>query len=317
MDRFAEFEALVAVIEAGTFSAAGERLGVAKSVISRRVSQLEQRLGTRLVHRTTRRLSLTDAGRNFYQRAVQILADLDEAEQGISRESAELRGTLKIAAPLSFGLVHLSSALTEFLERHPAVEINLDLNDRNINLVEEGFDVAIRIGELQDSTLVARRLGTSRMVTCASQVYLERHGEPLHPDDLQRHIGLQYSNISYKQHWQFATRDGRMLQAQPQIRIRANNGEVLACAAAAGMGITSGPTFILGRYLEHGKLQRILLDYRRPSVGIFAVTPPGRLLPQRVQRFIEFLSTRFGDHPYWDAKRDISQKKKMSTPGPL
>ncbi|WP_455235181.1 LysR family transcriptional regulator [Thiogranum longum] len=300
MDRFADIEALVAVVESGTFSAAGERLGVAKSVISRRVSQLEQRLGSRLLHRTTRRLSLTDAGRNFYQRAVQILADLDDAEQGVSAASAELRGILKVAAPLSFGLAHLSSALTDFLEQHPAIEVNLDLNDRNVNLVEEGFDLAVRIGELQDSTLVARRLGTSRMVTCASRAYLERHGEPLHPDDLQRHTGLQYSNISYKQHWQFVTRDGKTLQAQPQIRIRANNGEALACAAVAGMGITTGPTFILGRYLKEGKLQRILTDYRRPSLGIFAVTPPGRLVPQRVQLFIEFLSSRFGDQPYWD-----------------
>lgn len=300
MDRFADIEALVAVVESGTFSAAGERLGVAKSVISRRVSQLEQRLGSRLLHRTTRRLSLTDAGRNFYQRAVQILADLDDAEQGVSTASAELRGILKVAAPLSFGLAHLSSALTDFLDQHPAIEVSLDLNDRNVNLVEEGFDVAVRIGELQDSTLVARRLGTSRMVTCASRAYLERHGEPLHPDDLQRHTGLQYSNISYKQHWQFVTRDGKTLQAQPQIRIRANNGEALACAAVAGMGITTGPTFILGRYLKEGKLQRILTDYRRPSLGIFAVTPPGRLVPQRVQLFSEFLSSRFGDQPYWD-----------------
>jgi len=300
MDRFADIEALVAVVESGTFSAAGERLGVAKSVISRRVSQLEQRLGSRLLHRTTRRLSLTDAGRNFYQRAVQILADLDDAEQGVSTASAELRGILKVAAPLSFGLAHLSSALTDFLDQHPAIEVSLDLNDRNVNLVEEGFDVAVRIGELQDSTLVARRLGTSRMVTCASRAYLERHGEPLHPDDLQRHTGLQYSNISYKQHWKFVTRDGKTLQAQPQIRIRANNGEALACAAVAGMGITTGPTFILGRYLKEGKLQRILTDYRRPSLGIFAVTPPGRLVPQRVQLFIEFLSSRFGDQPYWD-----------------
>ena len=300
MGRLAEIEALVAVVESGSFSAAGERLGLAKSVISRRVSQLEQRLGSRLLHRTTRRLSLTDAGRDFYQRAVQILTDLDDAEQGVSSASAELCGTLKVAAPLSFGLAHLSSALTDFLERHPAIAVNLDLNDRNINLVEEGFDVAVRIGELQDSTLVARRLGTSRTVTCASRAYLERHGEPLHPNELQRHIGLQYSNISYKQHWQFLTRDGKTLQAQPQIRMRANNGEVLAGAAVAGIGITSGPTFILGPYLQEGKLQPILMDYRRPSLGIFAVTPPGRLLPQRVQRFIQFLSSRFGDQPYWD-----------------
>jgi DNA-binding transcriptional LysR family regulator len=180
-----------------------------------------------------------------------------------------LRGALKVAAPLSFGLAHLSSALTDFLDRHPAIKLNLDLNDRNINLVEEGFDLAVRIGELEDSTLVARRLGTSRMVTCASRAYLERHGEPLHPNDLQRHTDLQYSNIRYKQHWQFVDHDGKRFQAQPQIRIRANNGEALACAAAAGLGITTGPTFILGPYLKEGKLQRILRDCRRPSIGEF------------------------------------------------
>lgn len=300
MDRFADIEALVAVVESGSFSAAGERLGVAKSAVSRRVSELERRLGSRLLHRTTRRLSLTDPGRSFYQRAVQILADLDDAEQIVGAETGELRGMLKVAAPLSFGLAHLSGALTDFLDLHAAIELALDLNDRTINLVEEGVDVAIRIGDLQDSTLVARRLGTSRLVTCASRDYLERAGEPLHPDELQRHVGLQYTNISYKQHWRFVTSDGKTLQGQPQIRVRANNGEALACAAAAGMGITSGPTFILGSYLKQGRLERILKDYQRPSVGIFAVTPPGRLVPQRVRRFIDFLSSRFGDQPYWD-----------------
>lgn len=302
MDRFADIETLVAVIESGSFSAAGERLGVAKSVVSRRITQLEQRLGSRLLHRTTRRLSLTDSGQHLYQRAVQILADLDDAEQGVSRAHTALRGTLKVAAPLSFGLAHLSNALTDFLQQHPAIEVQLDLNDRSINLVEEGFDLAIRIGELQDSTLVARRLGIARMVTCASRAYLDRYGEPRHPDELQKHIGLQYSNISYRQQWQFTTRDGKTVQGQPQVRIRANNGEALACAATAGMGITTGPTFILGRYLKEGTLLPILVDFPRTPLGIYAVTPPGRLLPQRVQQFIAFLSGRFGEQPYWDVE---------------
>jgi DNA-binding transcriptional LysR family regulator len=300
MDRLAEIEALIAVIESGSFSAAGERMDLAKSVVSRRITRLEQRLGSRLLNRTTRRLSLTDAGRNFYQRAVQILADLDDAEQGVSTETTGLRGTIKVAAPLSFGLAHLSSALTDFLDQHPAIDVNLDLNDRNINLVEEGFDLAVRIGELQDSTLVARRLGTSRMVTCASRAYLERHGEPLHPNDLQEHSGLQYSNIAYLQHWQFETHEGKTIQAQPQIRIRANNGDALATAAIAGLGITTGPTFILGRSIKEGTLVTILDEYTRPSVGIYALYPPGRLIPRRIQVFSDFLAERFGDNPYWD-----------------
>lgn len=300
MDKFADIEALVAVVEAGSFHAAGERLGVAKSMISRRVSQLERRLGSRLLHRTTRRLTLTDAGRNFYQRAALILAELDEAEQSVALEHGELRGVIKLAAPLTFGLRHLSGAITEFLDAHPAIELNLDLNDRTINLIEEGFDLAVRIGELQDSTLVARRLGVARAVTCASRAYLDRHGEPMHPDELRRHIGLQYTNLGYRQHWRYDTPDGGTLFAQPQIRVRANNGEALACAAVAGLGITTGPTFILGAYLKEGSLIRILKDYRRPAVGIYALYPPGRMLPRRIQVFSDFLAERFGEHPYWD-----------------
>lgn len=306
MNKFADIEALVAVIEAGTFSAAGERLNVAKSVVSRRVSQLEKRLGSRLLHRTTRRLSLTDAGKHFYQHAVQILADIDEAEQSIASETAELRGGIKLAAPLSFGLNHLSDAITDFLKEHPAIELNLDLNDRNINLVEEGFDMAVRIGALQDSTMVARRIGTACAVTCASQSYLKRYGKPTHPEQLNQHIGLQYSNISYKQHWQFQSKEGKTIFAQPQIRIRANNGEALAAAAIAGLGITSAPTFILGKFIKEGKLVTILNEYQRPSLGIYAVYPPGRLLPARIKTLSDYLVDCFGDNPYWDQELMIS-----------
>jgi len=301
MDKFADMKAFTAVVDAGSFSMAGERLGIAKSVVSRRISQLERRLGSRLLHRTTRRLALTDTGKNFYQRAVQILADLDDAEQSVTEETIELRGTLKLAAPLSFGLTHLSDAITDFLNEHPAIELNLDLNDRNINLVEEGFDMAVRIGELQDSTLVARRLGTVRIMTCASRAYLERHGEPAHPDELHQHIGLQYSNISYKQQWRYQTPAGKMIHAQPRIRIRANNGNALATAACAGLGITRSPAFILGSYVKQGSLVTILNEYQGAAVGIHAVYPPGRLIPRRIQVFSDFLSGRYGEHPCRDA----------------
>ena len=300
MNKFADIEAFTAVVEAGTFSAAGERLGVAKSVVSRRISQLERRLGSRLLHRTTRRLALTDTGRNFYQRAVQILADLDDAEQSVTEETLELRGSLKLAAPLSFGLTHMSGAIAEVLKEHPAIELNLDLNDRNINLVEEGFDMAVRIGNLEDSTLVSRRLGTAQNITCASQSYLDRHGEPTHPDELHQHVGLQYSNIPYKQQWRYVNQDGKTIYAQPQIRIRSNNGESLASAAIAGLGITTGPTFIMGKYIKEGSLVSILNEYQRPSVGIHAVYPPGRLVPRRIQVFSDFLAGLYGDRPYWD-----------------
>ncbi len=301
MDKFADLEAFTAVVESGTFSAAGERLGIAKSVVSRRISLLERRLGSRLMNRTTRRLALTDAGRHFYQRAVQILADLDDAEQSVTQETAELRGSIKLAAPLSFGLLHLSSAIADFLAEHPAIELNLDLNDRNINLVEDGFDMAVRIGDLKDSTLVARRLGTVRHVNCASPAYLQQHGEPMHPDELHQHIGLQYSNVTYKQQWCYVTPEGKTVYGQPQIRIRSNNGDALAAAAVAGLGIVGGPTFILGSYIKENSLQVMLKDYQRPVSGIHAVYPPGRLIPKRVQVLSDFLASRFGDQPYWDA----------------
>jgi len=265
MDRFADLEAFTAVVESGTFSAAGERLGIAKSVVSRRISQLESRLGGRLMNRTTRRLALTDAGKNFYPRATQILADLDDAEQSVMQETAELRGSLKLAAPLSFGLLHLSSAINDFLNEHPSIELNLDLNDRNINLVEDGFDMAVRIGELKDSTLVARRLGTAQYVTCASPAYLQQFGEPVQPDDLRQHVGLQYSNVTYKQQWCYVTPEGKTIFGQPQIRIRSNNGDALAAAAMAGLGITAGPTFILGSHIKEKKLVALLKEYQRPA----------------------------------------------------
>ncbi|MEE9493151.1 MAG: LysR family transcriptional regulator [Gammaproteobacteria bacterium] len=300
MDKFAEIETFAAVVETGTFSAAGERLGIAKSVVSRRIQQLEQRLNSRLLNRTTRTIALTDSGKNFYQRTTQILHDLDDAEQHVARETTELRGAIKLAAPLSFGLNQLSDVIADFLKQNPAIELNLDLNDRNINLIEEGIDMAVRIGKLQDSTLIARRIGTIHFVTCASEDYIKQYGEPRHLDEMPQHIGLQYSNISYKQQWLYISPEGKTVYAQPQLRIRTNNGEALAAAAAASLGIITGPTFILGKYIRDGRLKLILTDWQRPATGIYAVYPPGRLIPGRIQAFTEFLAGRLGDRHYWD-----------------
>jgi DNA-binding transcriptional LysR family regulator len=300
MDRFANLEALVAVVEAGNFSRAAERLDIAKSVVSRRVSLLERQLGVQLLQRTTRTLSLTGPGQQFYQRAVRILAELDEAEQSIVDASAALRGRIRIAAPLSFGLHHLTQALNAFLCDHPGIELDLDLNDREVNLVEEGFDMAVRIGALRDSTLVARRLGTARFVTCASPAYLERHGVPRHPSDLGGHVGLHYANVPLKQAWQFSGGAREPLTVIPGIRMRANNGDVLAAAAVAGLGVVSSPTFIVSDLIAAGHLQTLLDGFRRPAVGIYAVFPPGRLMPRRLQVFADFLKQRFGEPPYWD-----------------
>ena len=300
MDKFANLEALVAVVESGSFSKAAERLDISKSVVSRRISLLEQQLGVHLLRRTTRSLSLTGPGQEFYGRAVRILAELDEAEQSVADASLELRGRLRIAAPLSFGLLHLSGALNDFLYEHAGIELDLDLNDREVNLVEEGFDMAVRIGNLRDSTLVARRLGTVRFVTCASPEYLARQGVPSHPDELTGHAGLHYANITPTEAWQFIGIAGEAVVAVPGICMRANNGDVLASAAAAGLGIVNTPTFIVSDLIARGRLVPILPEHQRPPIGIHAVFPPGRLIARRVRVLADYLAERFGDLPYWD-----------------
>jgi DNA-binding transcriptional LysR family regulator len=300
MDKFAQIRALVTVVETGSFSRAAERLGVAKSVLSRRLSALEQALGVQLLQRTTRSLSLTASGREFHARAARILADLDDAEQMVMDTSAALRGGIRLAAPLSFGLHHLSPALNAFQARHPEVEFDLDLNDREVDLVDEGFDMAVRIGDLRDSTLIARRLGIARFAACASPAYLEGHGIPQHPGDLPRHIGLHYSNTPLRQAWTFGGTPREAVVSIPAIRMRANNGDVLTAAAIAGMGILISPTFIVAEALADGRLVEILADYRRPAVGIHAVFPPGRLNPRRIIALSDFLAERFGSRPYWD-----------------
>lgn len=306
MDKFGNIEALVTVVEAGGFSKAAERLKIAKSVVSRRVSALEAELGVQLLQRTTRTQSLTGPGRQFYERAVHILADLEDAEQSIVDASADLRGGLRLAAPLSFGLHHLTRALNGFMQQHPGIELELDLNDREVNLVEEGFDMAVRIGVLRNSTLLARRLSSTHLVTCASPAYLAQHGTPQHPSELHRHIGLHYANASLKQAWQFACGGREPLVAIPRIRMRANNGDALAAAAVAGLGIINTPTFIVAELVDRGELVSILNEYRRPAIGIYAVYPPGRLMPRRVQALADFLAQRFGDHPYWDKALGIT-----------
>lgn len=297
MDKFAALTAFTAVVETDSFSKAAARLDIAKSLVSRRVSALEQSLGVQLLRRTTRQLSLTSAGREYYEHAVRILAELDEAEQAVGDSTAELRGRIRLAGPLSFGLHHLTAALAEFLHHHPAIEVDLDLNDREVNLVEEGLDMSVRIGELRDSTLLARRIGSARFVTCASPAYLERHGMPREPADLAHHVGLHYSNVTPSQAWQH----GRDAAASvPQLRLRANNGDAIADMAAAGLGIANLPSFIVSERIRSGELVSLLDAYRRPAIGIHAVYPPGRLLPRRVRALSGFLAERFGDRPHWD-----------------
>lgn len=299
-DRLSEIEAFVRVVDTGTFSAAAERLGVGKSAVSRRISEMEARLGVQLLHRTTRHIRLTDTGRQYYERCVRLLQDMEEAEQAVSQAHCELRGRLRVAVPQTFGLRHLSPAICEFQSLHPGIEFDLDFNDRRVDLLDEGFDLAIRIGHLEDSSLIARRLTPIRTVVCAGPGYLKRHGTPAAPDELVRHNVLVYTNVADPDTWAYQEPGGERRRIRLNVRLRANSGEFLLDAARAGHGIVMEPTFIVHEAIADGSLVPILTEYRWPESGCYAVYPPTRHLSRRVRTFIDYLAERFTDMPYWD-----------------
>lgn len=304
MHRFEELETFVAIVEAGSITAAAERLGAAKSAVSRRLAALEERLGVQLFTRTTRRMTLTDTGRSFYARSARILADLEEAESAVAQAHGELRGRLRVALPLSFGLHHMCEPIAEFGRRHPQVSFDLDLNDRRIDLVEEGMDLAVRIGRLRDSSLIARKLFDARTVVCAGPGYLERHGTPRRPDELQDHTGLVYSNLPDPDHWAWTEPDGTRRRVPIRSRMTVNSGDFLCNAAACNMGVVMQPTFIAHEAIRRGDLAPILADVRWPVTPAYAVYPPTRHLSYRVREFIDYLAEVFSGTPSWDRECD-------------
>lgn len=300
MDKFEDLQAFVAVVEAGSFTAAAERLDSAKSAISRRVSALEERLGVQLLHRTTRVLNLTETGSSFYQHSARLLADLEEAEAAVQQEHGELRGTLRLALPLSFGVRHMCKPIAAFSKLHPKVQFHLDFNDRRVDLIEEGADVAIRIGSLQDSSLIARRLFDARAVVCASPHYLSVHGQPETPADLKNHECLVYSNAPDPDRWTYIESDGSRQMVEVNAAMSASSGDFLANAAAHGMGLIHQPTFIASEAIRRGNLVPVLTNYEWPISPAYAVYPPTRHLSFRVRAFIDFLVERFSGTPQWD-----------------
>ena len=300
MDRFDAMDKFIRVVETGSISAAAERLSIAKSAVSRRLRELEQHLGVELFHRTTRKLTLTESGRMYYHQAVRILDDVREAEQATSQAHGQLRGTLKVALPMSFGLLHLGPAINEFIQENPQIEFELDFNDRAVDLIQEGFDLAIRIARLPDSSLIARRLAAMEAVLCASPEYLERHGTPTRPEDLIDHRCLVYSLIRNYETWHFLDGDGKLHTAKIHSYIKATNGEYLRDAAVSGLGIALVPTFIAYRDIEQGALVPLLSGFRPPQLEIHALYPPTRHLSHRVRAFVDFLVQRFAGTPYWD-----------------
>ena len=300
MRRFEDLQAFVAVVEAGSFTAAADRLGAAKSAVSRRISALEERLGVQLLRRTTRRLNLTDSGQSFYERSARILADLDEAESAVAQEHGELRGSLRVALPLSFGIRHMCEPIAEFSRRHPKVRFDLDLNDRRIDLVEEGIDLAIRIGRLPDSSLIARKLFEARTVVCGSRAYFDAHGVPKTPDELRDQRCLVYGNLVDPSKWACRDKDGNRHQVTVTAAMTATSCDYLCAAARQGLGIAMQPTFIAGEAISRGDLVPVLTEYDWPASPAYAVYPPTRHLSYRVREFIDFLADRFSGTPYWD-----------------
>ena len=309
MSIFDDMTVFVRAVDVGSFSGAAQQLGIAKSIVSRRIVSLESRLGTSMFHRTTRHISLTETGLAYYERARRILADVAEAEDVANRLHGELKGKLKVAAPMSFGCRHMSPIVTEFLSAHPSVDIDLDLSDRRVDLISEGFDIAVRIGSLRDSSIIARTLAPCRHVVCASPAYLASHGTPRTPADLasQVHVCLAYNNRPKLEQWRFRV-EGAWKEVPVATRhIWANNGDVLCDAAIAGLGIVVLPTFIVGDALAAGRLKIILADYEVASPSILAVWPPGRHVSGKVRAFVDLLVKRFGGIPYWDKTLDVKK----------
>jgi DNA-binding transcriptional LysR family regulator len=300
MDALADIAVFVRVVERGSFTLAADDLSLSRAVVSKYLTRLEERLGARLLHRTTRRLSLTEAGAALFEASRGALERIEEAEAAVAQFQSEPRGRLRVSAPMSFGILHLGPLLADFARSHPKVTMDLKLDDRYVNLVEDGIDVAVRIGALTDSSLVARRLAITRAIACAAPSYLAEHGTPESPEDLATHDCLIYSYLSTANVWRFTAPDGRELPVAINGTLRINNGIVLAEAAVAGHGILLTPSFYVAPLLRQGRLRQILAGYKLKELGIHAVYPQRGHVPPKVRAFVDFLAQRFGRKPEWE-----------------
>lgn len=300
MNEFSQIKTFITLVENQSLSKAAEKMGIAISAVSRRLKELESNLGVQLIQRTTRKMHLTEAGEKFYQRCRRLLDELEEAKQEASNSATALSGTLKIATPLSFGVAHLSPAIAAFMHLHPQIKIDLNMSDRRRDLVEEGLDLAIRIGTLEDSSLMARKLASVRHAVCASPDFLNRYGRPETPEDLSKLPALCYGNLDQPDTWHYRDKDNIPASVKVPMRMRATNGDALVEAAVAGLGILCEPSFIVHGAVERGVLIPVLRDYQWYAMNIYAVYPQTRHVPARVRAFIDFLVSHFGDTPYWE-----------------
>lgn len=297
MDRFVAMHAFVRVVECGSFVRAAERLAISTTSLSRLVAELESHLNARLLHRTTRKLSLTDTGQAFYERCVQLLADLEEAESLAARSADRAHGTIKLTCPTNLAAQPLGSAIASFAAQHPAVGFDVNVSDRTVDLVEEGFDLAIRIGGVGSDTLVARKLGATALIPCASPAYLQRHGIPERPADLARQRIITYAYSPAPRIWEMRDAAGSTHEVRVQGVLHSNNGYLAVGAAIGGLGIVLEPEFVLAPALARGELQRVLPDFRGPDLDVWAVYPSRRHLSAKVRLFVAHLAEIFAARP--------------------
>jgi len=293
MDKLNSIRAFTKVVQQGSFAAAARELQLSRSAVSKYVIDLEQDLGVQLLVRTTRSASPTETGQAYYERCAAILADLEEADTIATRLQAEPRGILRVNAPMSFGTLHLGRALADFMARYPKLQIQLILSDQQIDPVQEGFDVTLRIADLPSSSLIARKIAPAPRVICAAPAYFERRGTPQHPSDLRDHDCLAYGHLATGKQWKLTGPDGEHWIPIPWT-LCTNNAEVLRDAAVQGRGIALLPTFIAAADLAQGRLRSILVDYKAPEISVYAIYPETRHMPVKARVFIDFLIERFG-----------------------
>jgi len=301
MQGFGAIPVFVAVVENGGFSAAARALGISKSAVSKRINQLEAQLGVRLLHRTTRKLSLTEAGERYFEHASRALAAAGQAEDAVTELQGEPQGHLRISAPMSFGRLHVAPLIPKFLKRYPKLQIDLVMDDQKVDLVSGGFDVAIRAGNLPASTLIARKLAPVRQVLCASPDYIDRYDRPGTPAELSGHNCVLYSYSSDAGEWTLIGESGpETVTVSGSYQV--NNSEALLEALREGIGIGRLPTFVAGPDLKTGRLVKLFESYRLPDFTLYAVFPERQYLPAKVRAFLDFAIEYFGgDKPYWDA----------------
>lgn len=289
MDKFLQMKTFAAVVDGGSFVQAADALGMSKPAVSRHVAELEARLGVRLLHRTTRKLSLTEEGRLFYGRCKTVLADVEVAEEEITAQSIAVKGLIRVNVPVSFGLLELAPLWPDFMTKYPDVELDITLADRIVDLVEEGYDLAVRIARLPNSSLVSKKLASTRMVLCASPSYLRKHGKPKHPSDLAQHPVLSYSLLATGDQWDFEGPEGKVSVTVRPI-MRTNSGDTCIAAARKGKGVILQPSFMVNADVQNGGLVELMPAYRSIAFGIFAVYPTRQHVSPKVRALIDFLS---------------------------